>query len=102
MRAIIAAFNENRLTSDQRAQLDRMTFSSVVVFAAGSDAPRQQTIFENGTIDGVPFRFSEPTAFQGTFAAGIPLHLSYRILGATQLNGSDALLIEPVRLEAVR
>ncbi len=111
LRAIIAAFNENRLTPEQRAQLDRMTFTSNAIFAAavpsrslgaGSGAPPNQTIFEAGTIDGVPFRFSEPTAFKGTFATGIPLPLTYRILGATQVTGADALLLEPVRLEAPR
>jgi hypothetical protein len=40
--------------------------------------------------------------FNGTFAAGVPLRLTYRILGATQLTGADALLLEPLRLEAVK
>ena len=48
------------------------------------------------------FRFPEPMTFNGTFAAGVPLRLTYRILGATQLNGADALLLEPMRLEPAR
>jgi tetratricopeptide (TPR) repeat protein len=100
LRAIIAAFNDNHLTPEQRAQLDKMTFTSTAVFAAEVvGAPQGQTIFGSGTIEEVPFRFSEPTAFNGTFAAGVPLRLTYRILGATQQNGADGLLIEPVRLE---
>jgi Tfp pilus assembly protein PilF len=95
LRAIIAAFNENRLTPEQRRQLDQMTLMSEAIFSAGPP-------FEAGTIAGVPFRFSEPTAFNGTFAAGVPLRLTYRILGATQQNGADALLLEPLRLEATR
>ncbi|HMC20543.1 MAG TPA: tetratricopeptide repeat protein [Thermoanaerobaculia bacterium] len=95
LRAIIAAFNENRLTPEQRTQLDRMTFTSEAIFNAGPP-------FETGTIFGVPFRFSEPMTFNGTFAAGVPLRLTYRILGATQLTGADALLLEPLRLEAVK
>jgi len=95
LRAIIAAFNENRLTPEQRTQLDRMTFTSEAIFNAGPP-------FESGTVAGVPFRFSEPTTFNGSFAAGVPLQLTYRILGATQQNGADALLLEPLRLEARR
>ena len=95
LRAIIAAFNENRLTPEQRTQLDPMTFTSDAIFSAGPP-------FEVGTISGVPFRFSEPTTFNGTFGAGVPVRLTYRILGATQQNGADALLLEPLRLEAVK
>jgi hypothetical protein len=103
LRAIIAAFTTNRLTPEQRTQLDRMTFTSTAVFnVAPAPSPAGQTIFETGTIDGVPFRFSEPTAFNGTFAAGAPQRLTYRILGATQQDGADALLLEPLRLETIR
>ena len=49
-----------------------------------------------GAIDGVPFKFSEPMQFTATFAAHTPLRLTYRILGAS----GDAVLLEPVRLEA--
>ena len=95
LRALIAAFNDNRLTPTQRAQLDRMTITSEVIFTAGPP-------FETGTVDGVPFRFSEPMTFNGTFTSGAPLRLTYGILGASQLNGADALLLEPVRLEPPR
>jgi hypothetical protein len=104
LRALIALFRDDRLTAEQRTQLDAMTFTSTVVFS-GAPAPSPasgQTIFESGTIDTVPFRFAEPTAFNGTFALQTPLRLTYRILGATQQNGADALLLEPLRLEALR
>jgi tetratricopeptide (TPR) repeat protein len=103
LHSIMAAFIDNRLTPEQRAQLDQMKFTGTAVFsAAPAPSPAGQTIFETGTIDGVPFRFTEPTAFNGIFAAGAALRLTYRILGATQQNGADALLLEPVRLEAAR
>jgi tetratricopeptide (TPR) repeat protein len=101
LRSLLALFRENRLTAEQRAELDRKTFTGIAVFSAPSTpSPAGQTIFESGTIDGIPFRFAEPTAFAGTFAT--PSRLTYRILGATQLNGADALLLEPVRLEPIR
>ena len=95
LRVLIAAFNNNTLTAEQRAELDRKTFTSDVIFDHGPP-------FETGRIDDVPFRFSEPTTFNGNFVSGVRLRLTYRVLGASQLNGADALLLEPVRLENPR
>ena len=83
-----------KLTPEQRATLDQMTFSGVVIFA--------QTPFASGTIEGVPFRFAEPTVFNGSFAASTPLRLVYRILGVTDVGGADGLLLEPIRIEAIK
>ena len=99
LRTLADAFQSGRLTPEQRKQLDTMTFTSSVTFDPGSPAGANQTIFETGKIDVVLFRFSEPTAFQGTFAAQTPLKLTYRILGATRMGNADALLLEPIRLE---
>jgi len=97
LRSLIALFNENRLTAEQRAALDGLTLTSVVQFSEGKSAPNQ-TIFESGDIDGVRFHFSEPMAFNGDFAAHVPLRLTYRILGSS----NDELLLEPIQLEAAR
>jgi hypothetical protein len=86
LRTLIARFAE--LTPEQRAALDATTFTSTVTF----DQPMP---FESGTIDGVPFKFSEPMQFNGTFAPRVPLRLTYRILGAS----GDAVLLEPVKVE---
>jgi hypothetical protein len=98
LRSLIALFNDDRLTSEQRAALDKIALTSVVQFDDRKDAPAHQTIFESGEIDGVRFRFSEPMAFNGDFAAHAPLRLTYRILGAS----NDELLLEPMHLEAAR
>jgi len=82
------------LTPDQRVALDRIIFTSRVTFNTGPPAPAGQTIFESGTIGDVPFKFSEPVAFSGTFPAAATL--TYRILGVS----GSALLLEPVKLEA--
>jgi hypothetical protein len=89
------------LTPEQRAQLDQMTFTSPATFAEGK-VENGQTILESGTIESVPFRFSEPTIFAGAFDTAHPLRLTYRILGATRVDDSEALLVEPVRLEPAR
>lgn len=105
LRSLIALFSEQRLTPDQRTALDTLTFTSAAVFDAMASSPSTtssgaaQTIFETGSIDGVPFRFSEPIAFAGVFDAGKPLTLTYRATGATVREGVDALLLEPLRLE---
>jgi hypothetical protein len=98
LRSLIALFNDNRLTPEQRAALDKIALTSVVQFDERKDAAANQTAFESGDIDGVRFRFSEPIAFSGDFAAHAPLRLTYRVLGAS----NDELLIEPVQLEAAR
>lgn len=87
LRTLIARFNA--LTPEERSALDTTTFTSVVTF----DQPMP---FETGVIEGVPFKFSEPMLFNGAFEAHTPLRLTYRILGPS----GDALLLEPVRVEA--
>jgi tetratricopeptide (TPR) repeat protein len=82
------------LTPDQRVALDRITFTSAVTFNPGRPAPAGQTIFESGAIGDVPFKFSEPTSFSGTFPT--TARLTFRILGVS----GSALLLEPVKLEA--
>ena len=78
-----------------------MTFAGVATFTTATTSDERTTL-ESGSIDGVPFRFAEPTIFTGTFAANAPLRLTYRILGVTDVNGADGLLLEPLRLEAIR
>lgn len=97
LRQLITLFGDDRLTPEQRTTLDTLTLESIVTFDS-ANASAGQTVLERGTIEGVPFRFSEPTIFSGTFAANAPLRLTYRILGAS----GDALLLEPLRLELSR
>jgi hypothetical protein len=99
LRAVMALLSGDHITAEQRKALDAMTFTSSVIFpAAAPGAPAGQTIFDSGLIGDVPFRFGEPTAFRGAFKANTPLHLTYRILGATTKGGNDALLLEPLGL----
>ena len=89
----LRALMQLELTPEQRVALDRIVFTNTVTFNAGPPAPPGQTIFESGTIGDVPFRFSEPVAFNGIFSA--KAQLTYRILGVS----GESLLVEPVRLE---
>ncbi|HKR65581.1 MAG TPA: hypothetical protein VJZ00_17760 [Thermoanaerobaculia bacterium] len=92
LRAVLNAFEQ--LTPEQRTELDRATYTSVAQFEGDG--------FERGTIDGVPFRFTEPVTFEGNFDLHAPLRLTYRILGVTRAGDADALLLEPLRVEAAR
>ena len=89
------------LTPEQRAALDAMTLAGTATFASASTSEGRTTL-DSGTIEGVPFRFAEPTIFNGTFAANTPLRLTYRILGVTGVGGADGLLLEPLRLENIQ
>ncbi|HET8773940.1 MAG TPA: hypothetical protein VFP80_09125, partial [Thermoanaerobaculia bacterium] len=94
LRALVNAFE--RLTPEQRTALDSRTFTSTVTLD-GEPGNR----FASGTIDGVAFRFSEPTIFNGTFDTHA--RLTYRILGLSKDDAeNDALLLEPLGLEALR
>lgn len=99
LRQTIALFAQNRITPEQRVALDTIVFTSAVTFALLPDAKPApgQTIFASGTIGGVPFRFSEPTAFSGVLPR--EAHLTYRILGATEVDGADGLLVEPLAVQ---
>jgi hypothetical protein len=90
-----------KLSPEQRATLDALTLSGTAIFASATTVEGRTTL-ASGTIEGVPFRFAEPTIFNGNFAGNTPLRLTYRILGVTDVNGSDGLLLEPIRLEPIR
>ena len=94
-RALIVAFQDNSLTPERRKQLDTASFTSTVEFNEGPP-------FETGTMEGIPFRFSAPTEFHGTYAAHTPLRLTFRVLGATRVGDSDGLLLEPLKVEVAR
>jgi len=88
LRSLADAFE--RLSPEQRATLDRATFTSEVRFAG-----EPGNTFAAGTIEGVAFRFAEPTVFNGTF--DVSARLTYRILGVAE---GGVLLFEPLGLEA--
>jgi hypothetical protein len=96
--AELRALLTHELTAEERRALDRVTLTANATFDPAASAPQGQTIFESGTIGDVKIRFSEPTAFTGSFAPNTPLRLTFRILGAAE----DALLVEPLKLEAAR
>lgn len=100
LRGLLQAFE--RLTPEQRATLDRTTYVNTVLFDSTTAATDGSTAFESGSIEGIGFRFPAPTVFAGSYDPASPLRLTYRILGVTRANQTDVLLLEPVRLEAIR
>jgi len=100
---LIELLATDRLSAEQRVALDAVTLTSDVVFdsdrSSGSDTT---TDFASGQVGRANVRFAQPFRFTGRFSAGVPLRLTFRVLGATRAGDVDALLIEPVKLEAVR
>ncbi|HYI10709.1 MAG TPA: hypothetical protein VEK57_16730 [Thermoanaerobaculia bacterium] len=95
LRTLLSLFARNTMSAEDRVTLDRAELTSSATFEAS-----EEEAFERGTIHGVPFRFQSPARFHGIPAAAKRLRVIYRILGATALDGRDALLLEPVRAEA--
>ena len=100
LRELLTLITSDRLTPEQRAELESRTFIQTATFdEARAVGDSGQTVLESGTIEGLRFRFPEPTAFRGTFTAAVPVRLTFRVLGATDVRGADGLLLEPLGLE---
>ncbi|HEY0590831.1 MAG TPA: hypothetical protein VGF40_03615 [Thermoanaerobaculia bacterium] len=74
-----------------RPRLDEASFASLAQMDPPASSADGVTVFNSGSIDGIVFRFSVPTAFRGVFA-GERLRIHYRITGAD----GATLLIEPL------
>ena len=85
LRAVLSLFATNAMSAEERALLDREEFSNIAAFDAG---------LQQGTIHRVPMRFQSPVR-----ASSQTVRVIYRILGATTVDGRDALLLELVRTE---
>lgn len=99
--SIAALLRTNTLAPDERARLDTLAFSSRVA-VAGATTNGETTTIGGGEIGQMPFRFSVPTVFRGDFSNAPALRLEYRILGITDSESGEALLLEPVRLEVAQ
>jgi hypothetical protein len=91
LRVVLTLFAANKISAEDRATLDKEELSNRVMF----DAPHGGAL-ARGTMSNVPFRFQNPARFNGITSAAKPLRMIYRILGATTVDGRDALLIEPI------
>jgi hypothetical protein len=97
LQQLLALMGHERLSPEQRVRLDTLTFRTSASFDANTHVSGGQTTVESGSLAGVTFRFSEPTTFRGEFSSGALL--TYRVLGLTQQDDRDALLLEPLGLE---
>jgi tetratricopeptide (TPR) repeat protein len=89
LRTLIALFAADKMSANDLATLDRAEFTSSAELEA----------LDRGMIGGIPFRFQSPARFRGIAETARKLRIVYRILGATTLDGRDALLLEPIRAE---
>ena len=98
LRALITAIQMDQLPPETRARLDELTFAATARFEEPVSATEATTTFAAGLIEGIPFRFQQPTEFRGRFSGAEPLHLEFRILGVSQRANQSVLIIEPVRI----
>ncbi len=94
LETLLPLLGERDIDAALRARLDAATFSSIARMDPPASSAEGVTVFNSGSIGGVPFRFSVPTAFRGEFA-GEELRIRYRITGAD----GATLLVEPVGIE---
>ena len=94
LRSLLAALNDISSITAIRPLLDDVTFRSRTRFDEPSSITADATVLSSGTIQGVPFRFSVPTAFRGRIAGGEHT-MVYRVAGAA----GTTLIIEPSRID---
>jgi hypothetical protein len=87
-----------RLVSESRSpaeltQIDSLLFRGTVDLDEAVSRDGSTTVFASGTIDGIPFRFSVPVAFQGDLSEGRH-RLEFRLAGIS----GPILLLEPLGL----
>lgn len=102
LRQLMLLLAGDRLTPPQRQRLDQLIFRSQAAFALTAEAAviAGQTTLASGSIGEIPFTFSEPTNFRGSFGTA-PVWLTYRVTGATRRDDRDVLLLEPLGVEAI-
>ncbi|HVR41976.1 MAG TPA: hypothetical protein VMS56_00910 [Thermoanaerobaculia bacterium] len=94
LRDLAAALRDPSIDPALLAALDATLFTSLAVLDPPTDTRPGVTVLESGSIHGIPFRFSVPTAFHGDIAAG-ESRMTYRIEGAS----GQTLLVAPVRID---
>jgi len=96
--SLITLLSRQRLSNQQRQNLDATTFQSLtrIDTVAVSDG---QSTFGRGSIGAIPFAFMTPVTFQISIATGDTVRLTYRILGTTRVDNVSGLLIEPMRID---
>lgn len=99
--ALLSLLRTSSLAPGDRMRLDSLALSSV--FAAdGSTSDGETTTVARGTIGVIRFAFAAPTVFRGDFTRAPSIRMEYRILGVTESETGEALLVEPLRLEAAQ
>ena len=98
LQSLIALFRSPEITAEQRTAFDATAFHSTARFAEPVAKDDSTTTFSSGNIGSIPFRFSSPTRFQGTYDGASALDLEFRILGLSEEAGREIVLLEPIRL----
>lgn len=93
--AVMRGLRDGTVSAEQNRKLDGLSFRSSIKLSS-SVADSAETRLTTGEIKEVPFSFGREVTFQGRFEGNAIL--DYQIVGATIVDGRDALLLEPLGL----
>lgn len=93
--AVLHGLRDGTVSAGQNRKLDGLSFRSSIKLSS-SAADSTETLLTTGEIEEVPFTFGREVTFQGRFEGSAILE--YQIVGATVVDGRDALLLEPLGL----
>lgn len=95
--AVLRALRDDEISAEQNRRLDVLSFRSQIVLPPIA-ADSTETELTSGVIEQVAFTFGRPIRFAGRFESQATLE--YKIVGATVVDGRDALLLEPLTLRS--
>jgi len=90
--AVLRALRDETVTAGQSRKLDALSFTNSLELSEVEPGAIETSV-TSGEIENVPFSFGRAVRFQGRFVGSSTLE--YQIVGATVVDGRDALLLEP-------
>ncbi len=97
---LVARIRTGTLTPEQLALVDTLHFVAPVAFEDVTSRDAETTTFQAGSLYDQRFRFSSPATFTGRFEAGTPHELEFQILGISETDGRETLLLQPWRVSS--
>lgn len=88
------------LAPEQMTMLDALHFTAPVSFERATSSDSETTTFQSGSMHRQPFRFAAPVAFRGRYDASAELQLEFQILGVTESDGRETILLQPWKVRS--
>ncbi len=88
------------LAPEHLVRLDALHFIAPVLFEEATARDVETTTFHSGLVYHLPFRFATPATFRGRYDAGTQHRLEFQILGITEADGKETLLLQPWKVNS--